>query len=733
MDTKIFKILETRPLSDDLILDSDFVLHIREHDARADERDYKPVNLKRYWLPANRVYTSPLKFVDRLNYLTILIYSLDHFSATNAPSNSKCNRICFMLATIIKFLEHCWLNDVYDLKYLTQDFTLRLAKILAIKGWHKALDIDSRITTFLSTAYEPSHQLFTATNSSNSLSTEGLQSALATNISGREVNVYFNRVRHFEVMQGWRSKFATNDATAQGMKYSLLRQTLESINLIYHSIEPFRPTLIPHESYVKLAKKLTEKPGTTEDINSYDAGALLEYSLDLEKNHSEKILRIISFAAIEFQKNKKPIHIIHRIQRFARRLQYPSALGVKFTNVRELISHLNNCIRSIANACFIIIAIFNARRKKEITHKKYGIAMGSGITLDDKAGIYLQKFYIEKTIKDYVPFYIGQATKNAITTLEKLQLALQSKPFKHHNYAEHKDPDTTLFRLRYFNASGLSETVSQFDFEASEPAMSGDFIFSAIQKPLQLTPHMFRRLYCKIFVNRFEYFMLPTLSYQLQHGDITTTQIYISNPQSQTESAEISKLYDWDTTTQSQALIIHNDEIMMSMADTNREKFSEIVYRCISERNSSGGYTKLVRALYRKLFSSVEFSVPDSEKLRTITDRLKSRGHSPEAFKHAQCLAGSNHIRSKSKCWKKLDDKLHKENASPKLCRGCIFSWTSDEHLKGLEDDLIRMNIEVTHLPDDTIARKHQSYEIEQLIDTIEYHKKFLGINYENT
>lgn len=133
------------------------------------------------------------------------------------------------------------------------------------------------------------------------------------------------------------------------------------------------------------------------------------------------------------------------------------------------------------------------------------------------------------------------------------------------------------------------------------------------------------------------------------------------------------------------------------------------------------------------MFSSVEFSVPDSEKLRTITDRLKSRGHSPEAFKHAQCLAGSNHIRSKSKCWKKLDDKLHKENASPKLCRGCIFSWTSDEHLNGLEDDLIRMNIEVTHLPDDTIASKHKSYEIEHLIDTIEYHKKILGINYENT
>lgn len=588
----IFDIIAKKPLSSGLLLDSDFVLHIREHDARADERTYKPIDLKRYWLPANGIYDTPLKIVGRINYLAALIYALDYFSATNPPSNSKCNRICFMLTSIIKFLEHCWLNDLCDLKLLSPDFVFRLAKKLVLNGWHEALDIDSRITKFLDSANDPQHPLFTSTNSSVSLSTTGLQLALATNISGKEVNVHFNRIRDFEVRQGWRKSFRKNDAIPEGMKYSILRQTLESINLLYYSTEPFRPTSIPYENYVKLAKSLTEKPGTTEDINSYDAGMLLEYSLDWQQTRSEKTLHLISFSSRELRKNKPPAVIISRILRFARRLKYLPEPEIKLGNIRELVSYLNRCMRNIVNACFLIIAVFNARRKKEITHKKYGISMGSGVVLDHKSEIYLQRFYIEKTVKDYVQFYVGPATKNAITTLEKLQLTLKGEPFKNHKYSEKKDPDCTLFRLRYFNSSGLSDTVSQFDFEAFDPAMSGGFVAAAINKPIRLTPHMFRRLYCKIFVNRFEYFLLPILSYQLQHGDITTTQIYVSNPQSQAESAELSKLYDWNIETQSEALIIHNDEIMMSMAEANREKFSEIVYRCISEKNSSWGIYK---------------------------------------------------------------------------------------------------------------------------------------------
>ncbi|MCK8666763.1 site-specific integrase [Pseudomonas azerbaijanoccidens] len=563
MSREIFDIISNNPLSEDLFLDDNLVLHVKEHDARSDERKARPIDLKRYWLPANTVYETPSRFVECTHYFVALIYALDYFAASNPSSNSKCNRICFMLASLIKFFEHCWLNHVFDIGAISTPFALNLARSLAKNGWHEALDINSRLTGFLDTAKDPVHPIFTSTNSRVCMSSVGFQYAIATNIAGKEVAVYFDRVRQFEVNIGWRKTFKKNDKAPEGMKYSLLRQTLESINLLYHSIKEYRAKIVPYENYVRLAKELTGNPGATEDINSYDAGMLLEYSLDYINTKSDRTLRLLDFASKQLTRPGSVRKNLSRVMRFARRVGLVKADAVESGNVRGGLGFLNASIKFILNACFVVIAVFNARRKRELTHKKYGLSLGSGIVINEKAGIFLQEFYVEKTLKNYVKFYIASATKMAITILEKLQLIFINEPFKCHDYSKVIDRDLTLFRYRAFDGNGFSSKYSQFDFECFEPRMSGDYIFSAIGKPMRFTPHMFRRLYCKIFINRYEYFMLPFLSYQLQHEDISTTQIYVSNPNAQAESAELSKLYDWNLQEQSEALIIHNDEIMM--------------------------------------------------------------------------------------------------------------------------------------------------------------------------
>jgi len=729
MSQDIFDIINCSPLSEDLFLDSNFVLFIKEHDARSDERKAKPIDLKRYWLPANAAYETPSRLIERTHYLIALIYSLDYFAVSNAPSNSKCNRICFMLSSIIKFLEYCWLNNIFDLGTIAAPFTLNLARILARNGWHEALNIDARVTEFLDAAIDPSHPIFTSTNSKVSLSSVGFQSAIATNISGQEVKVYFNKVRKFQVAKGWLTAFRTNDKAFGGMHYSLLRQTLESINLLYHSADGYRVKVVPYENYVRLAKKLTENPGATEDINSYDAGMLLEYSLDYLNSKSYRTLRLLAFAAKQLAQPGSPREKLSRVMRFACRVGLVKSDEIEPASINDRLKFLNASTKDLLNSCFIVIAIFNARRKGELTHKKYGLSLGSGVVINEKAGIFLQEFYVEKTLKDYVKFYIAPATKLAITILEKLQLIFSGEPFKKHNYSMRMDRNLTLFRYKILNTTGFANVYSQFGFESFDPVMSGNYIYSAIGKSMRLTPHMFRRLYCKVFISRYEYFMLPFLSYQLQHEDIATTQIYVSNPQTQAESAEISKLYDWNIQAQSEALILHNDEIMTSMAEITKEKFSEIIYRSISAENTSGGYTKLTRALYKKMFSSVDYAKPDIEKMNMLIERLRSRGHSPQPFKHAQCLAGANRIKSKSKCWQRNDNQLHKENASPKLCRGCLFSWTSEEHVYGMELDLISLKLEADKLLESSVARINMEYDIEDLEDTLRYHKSNLGRN----
>ena len=85
MSREIFVIISHNPLSEDLFLDHDFVLHIKEHDARSDERKARPIDLKRYWLPANAVYETPSRFVEFTRYLVALIYALDYFSTSTPP------------------------------------------------------------------------------------------------------------------------------------------------------------------------------------------------------------------------------------------------------------------------------------------------------------------------------------------------------------------------------------------------------------------------------------------------------------------------------------------------------------------------------------------------------------------------------------------------------------------------------------------------------------------------
>jgi hypothetical protein len=727
MSRDIFNIIQRNPLCEDLYLDDDFVLYVKEHDARSDERKARPIDLKRYWLPTNTVYDQPLRFVDYDHYLVSLVYGLDYFARTNLPSNSKCNRICFMINSIIKFFEYCWLNTLFNLSEISASFTLKLANSLARDGWHNALNMDARVNSFLDTAHCADHPVFKSTNSNLSLSAVGFQSAIATNITGQEVAVYFNRIREFQVVRGWRETFRPNGKVSKGMQFSLLRQTLESINLLVHSDDENKVHNVPYPNYVRLAKKLTDSPGTTVDINSHDAGKLLEYSLEFVNSRSDRILRLLAFAGRSLNSSRSVQVKLKKVTCFARRIGYIDRDAIAPTGIRDMLTFLNSAMKDLLNACFIVIAIFNARRKREITHKKYGLSLGSGKIVNERAGIYIQKFYVEKTLKDYVSFYIAPATKKAITILEKLQLIFLDKPYKNHNFASLTDANLTLFRLKVFDASGFVKNYSQFDFECHEPRKSGNFIHSAIGKSLRLTPHMFRRLYCKIFINRYEYFMLPFLSYQLQHEDISTTQIYVSNPQAQTESAELSKLYDWNLCSQSEALIIHNDEIMMSMAEVTREKFSEIVYRSISAQNTSGGYAKLVRALYKKMFSSVEYGKPNLKHVETLLERLRSRGHGPHPFKHAQCMAGANKIKSKSKCWKPYDNKLHKENASPKLCQGCLFSWTSEEHVSGMESDLADMKTAAYQLQESSIAKKNLQLDIEEIEDVLLYHKSYLG------
>lgn len=229
-------------------------------------------------------------------------------------------------------------------------------------------------------------------------------------------------------------------------------------------------------------------------------------------------------------------------------------------------------------------------------------------------------------------------------------------------------------------------------------------------------------------MNQHEFPHLPALSYQLQHDCLATTQIYITSPITQSEAATLSKIYDWQIEDYTKTHKHHSSEIAKYMNEAIKEKFSEIIHRIISNDRVTGGYTKVVRVLFRRLQNSVIFKgLDDRQRIDAFIERLSSRGHAPTPFKHAQCVAGNNRIKSRSRCFELSDNTLHKENATPQLCSKCPFSFTSIEHIKGLEQHSLELADEIKTLNPNSVIVKNLEIRLQNLYDIIEYHHKKLA------
>lgn len=723
--------LKEQPLDTDLSITPDAMLRIVRSEARKDETGYREISLKRFVLPPNSVYATPTKLVDNSTLFLATVYAISEYSRTTPSSKSKANRIAYILTTIVKFMEYIWLNDTFDLKSLSPETITKLPNHLANGGWHEALNIGERLSDFFTTANDLDHPIFTSTNSKVSVSSSGFQQAIFTNIAGKETYLYFDHIQRFKEIKGWPFTVITQkEILAPCMNYSALRQTLEALNFLYRIPTPYRLGQIPYPEYSRLSKKLTRTPGRTKNINSYGAGKMVEEALSLLYEQSEVILQVINYAGscLSNDDGRDLQTKYNDIARYAESINFPSTTKNLYGSPSIITTRiLNNLTRDLLTACFITIAVLNARRRDEITHRKFGIFFGACTIYNAESRIYEIMFYIEKNRKDYLPFYVGDATKKATEILEKLQLIYNNSEYTTHSTGKTKDPDIVLFRYKLFSTSGYSDSYTDYSFETYNSGQAHHFISSRLGFEIHATPHMFRRLYCTIFINQHEFPHLPSLSQQLQHDCLATTQIYITSPLTQSEASTLSRVYDWNIEEYTDTHKDHNIDIAKYMDEAVKEKFSEIIYLIISNDRVSGGYSKMVRVLFRRLQKSIIFKgLDDRQKIDKFIEKLSSRGHAPSPFKHAQCVAGTNKTKSRSKCYESTDDSLHKENANPQLCSNCPFSFTSPEHVKGLEQQSIQLAAEIETFHPRSVIFKNLEIRLQNLYEIIDYHHKSL-------
>lgn len=722
----IQKIIHEIDLHSNLRVTANGILHISRYEARADELSYKAIDLNRFLLPPNTLYNKQQKMLEQPQIIIPALYAISEYSSSTPDSKSKVNRIAYMLSCMIKFFEYLWLNDVYQLSDAPEGLISQLPRTLAQGGWHKALKIPERIDLFLETAEDPTHPIFNSYNWKVSLSSIGFQAAVGTNITSKETAIYFAKIQHFRKLRGWAYiKHVDEALVARGLNYSLLRQTLESINYLCHAPDHIRLSRVPYPEYVRLTKKLTAPPGRTKNMDSYGAGLLVEKSLRYIYSRSEGILSFLAAAQRILSQTYNHNRKSRTLTKEAATANILDMLGGSFDSRTAIkIVDINNLLRDLLTACFVSIAVFNARRRDEIAHPKLGLYFGCCTPYNLHNKIYELKIYIEKNRKEHVPFYVGSATYKAVEILEKISLIQSHREHSNHACGDVTDPKITLFRYKPLSTHGVVDKFSCYTFSSFKGGQAHNFM-QDLGVTFSVTPHMFRRLYCTIFINQHEYPHLPALSHQLQHDNWDTTQLYITGPATQADAASLSRVYDWNIGDYNDTHAAHNEVLAVELAAAAKEKLAEIIYSIFSGAPSSGGYAKFITTLYKRLNRIVNFeTMLGSERLELFIEKLASRGHSPRPYGHAQCLAFDIKLKSSSKCFSKKDKMLHKENASPNLCKNCPYSWTSPAHIHSLELALIAKTKNAGPFKHNSILQKSLDDKINKLKQTIDFHKK---------
>ncbi|MFM0627776.1 hypothetical protein [Paraburkholderia xenovorans] len=354
--------------------------------------------------------------------------------------------------------------------------------------------------------------------------------------------------------------------------------------------------------------------------------------------------------------------------------------GLPF-NIRSLSKgddSLVACLKHFYTAVTCLVAINHGRRKNEVngSDKPYGLYHGCVVAESEEFQLCRIDIYIEKSIRDFQTFWCNKMVVDCVRNLEALYACF--RPLSSPDFVAPTDLTAAramkLFTYRVMTLSGLNGRWQTYRWDTDSKAF-----FAKINLPediLSNKTHPFRRLFCLLFVFRYDHPELLALSHHLGHFGLEQTKIYVSDPPMRQLENRLSMLM-----TQARTEEVALDTML-------KEARSEYALKKIEDmlngQDTGGAFPRLVLKLLKRLSSSVQFRLQTSrEKASALNERLERHGYSPLEKPHCACFAGkARHTLRHSNCFH--DGELHTEEASPKKCRGCIHQLTTDNYESGL-------------------------------------------------
>ncbi|WP_148051178.1 hypothetical protein [Pseudomonas fluorescens] len=704
-------------LHSDIKLDSDGVVKIRRHDTRADEshKDFAVFDLKIFWLPPNDIYDLPTSLLSRDDLTCAIILFLNDFMFRTRSSKGRHDRARVQARQCIKFFEYFWMLNYLQLSSVPHNFMHSFAKEISQIGWTGILNIKARIDTVI----------FQGPGSV--LSKREFASALATNIDGSDFGLIF---KHYM------SRFSEEvrlELITQPLGYSSMRHLLGALNNLHGLAGGIGLKQFPYLNSLALCRALTSTPLRTPNIGPKDAASLFAGSFEiilsladrlvlLLENVSNSVIDNFKLGRFELGSNIEGIVLEAGMDK----LIPPNKIG-KGNSSNTGGNYVCGLILLLMSACFVVLAVCNARRRDEIQHKKYGVHYGCATIMNEELGLYVSEFYIEKTLLDYSVFFINGISYRAIKVLELIQDQFAKVDRALGREAEVvSDRERNLFSYRRLGErEGIGQELCWFSFSDTRRgyvARFFDYIFP-MGHSLDVSAHMFRRLYGLLFMYRHELPEVQALSYQYQHDCFTATVTYITDPAVEGELNSIFNLYGVNPANARKSYTEHCEDLEESLLDIAKDRMAELVEYTLSGGNGRGGFTKFLKAVYKKYLNSVEFvNLTSNEQTKVISDRFVSRGHLPNPFRHSLCVASPSRQSTSARCSSPVTKALRPELASPTVCHGCPFQYLNEYHIKNMIQDHAHLLSELGRSLEGSTTAQRLVGEIANLGRIIQFH-----------
>lgn len=746
-----------RLMSGALALDSSrWILSMKKRHSRKNKSPWHIIDIGGAWLPPSPVNPKSIQLRERPDLCWMIVATIDGYLVRQKTSKSGHIVASDIARYLCKLCEYAWLQGFYRPQDMPKEAWEPLRQSLVVGGWVQALQVERRTLDLLRQEPQlakihlrPRHD----TSKGLCVRTEFLE-RLGTNIAGRELAWVrtllvqaLSHSRNAEVGEVPSFQFLPKQPASQTM----LLQILRYLNMLADVDPPVGLAYLPTADANAYAMKHGRPGGRTENISPQVGAELMKNAFKWIFDIGPAVVDLVEITAVQLA----PVYGKEFALSYAgdpnseanlracrsaigRRLQaclpeckrVEALIGKKITSYTRLTprpqeTSLYAVLNQLYTACFIVLAAMNARRRDEVSHEAIGLHMNCIRWIDEELKLVQGEFYIEKTIKDYDWFYINEVSLAALEILRSISAVAWNWLEYANGEPTPTDRDMKLFCYPAF-ASPHKGKVIWFDFNANPRGMANEFLTIALGElriDFVIAPHMFRRLYGLIYHYRYEDATLVGLARKYRHFDITSVLRYVTNGIETRVGSHAMAMWSSPAGTVGR----QEQEQKMIWNEVNAvgiEKLFAFVEDVVSGVTQfGGGFARLVSRFHRKLSGHIDYKELDqARKAKTLAKVFKARGHMPQPYRHATCMAGEN--RKSSACSE--NGHLARENASPVVCTGCPYSVVKAPHVRAMEADaeVLKTQVEGAKGP---LATASAEREWKNLVRVIQLNKQRLG------